>query len=232
VSRLLRTAYQLRYHVLAGWALDRWLATLAFAAALAVLLSDLQHVGWPARLFGAVLLLAGLALLVLRRWAAVRMYVVFMSDRALPAPSAEALDPTDKISLQVTGEFEVEGKRHFFAHLLAYWRTFATGEHAVMAIRRPSRYLLVGAAPGEDLGMWYIFIRPAMVVSVTAGELVWGRLRRPALEVCYQPASAEKPSGWRRLLRLRTPQSKRRAVYLAFEEQPSLLRVWADLLAN
>ena len=232
MSRLLRTAYQLRYHAFSGWALDRWLATLAFAAALLVLLSGPQHMGWPARLFGGLLLLAGLALLVLRRWAAARMYVVFRPHPGLLAPAGEPLDPTDKISLHVTGEFEVEGKRHFFADLFAYWRTFATREHAIMAIRRPARYLLIGAAPGQDMGMWYVFIRPALLTSVTAGELAWGGLRRPALEVCYRPASAEKPSGGRRLLRLRAPQGERQVVYLAFEEQPALLRVWADLLAD
>jgi hypothetical protein len=232
VSRLLQAAYQLRYHMFAGWALDRWLATLAVAAALLVWLSGRQPLDWPAWLFGGLLLLAGLVLLVLRRWAAGRMYLVFLPRAGLPAPAGEALDPTDKISVRVTGEFEVEGKRQFFADLLAYWRTFTTREHTVMGIRHPSRYLLVGATPGQDIGMWYMFIQPAMLIAVTAGQLAWGGLCRPALEVCYEIASAGKPSGWRRLLRRRAPAGARRVVYLAFEEQPALLRVWADLLAD
>ena len=232
VSWLLRTAYQLRYHEFAGWALDRWLATFALAAALLVWLFGRQSLGRPVWFLAGLLLLVGLAVLVLRRWAAARMYVVFRPQPTLPAPPGRPLDPTGKVSLHATGAFEVEGRQHFFADLLAYWRTFATREHAVMAIIHPSRYLLVGATPGQDLGMWYIFFQPAMRTAVTAGELAWGRQCRPALEVRYQLPSARKPPAWRRFLRRPAAEGRPRVVYLAFDDQPSLQQVWADLLAD
>ena len=50
MSRLLRIAYRLRYHEFAGWALDRWLMTLAFAAGLLIWLAGRRDPGWTAGL--------------------------------------------------------------------------------------------------------------------------------------------------------------------------------------
>ncbi len=232
MSRLLRIAYQLRYHSFAGWALDRWLATLLVVAALLVWLAGRQRTEWPDWSLAGLLLLAGAAVLALRRWAAGRMYVVFLPDAGSPVPGGQALDPAQKIALRASGEFEVEGKQRFFADLFAYWRTFATREHAVMAIRPRSRYLLLGRAAAEDLGMWYIFIQPPMLTAVSAGELAWGGRCRPALEVRYRLPSAGRQAAWRRLLGRPAPDGERRLLYLAFNDQPARLRVWADLLAD
>jgi hypothetical protein len=232
LSRLLRTLYQLRYHEFAGWELDRWLATLTIGAGLLVWLIGRSDPGPTAMLESATLALVGIAVLLLRRWAAGRMYVVFRPQPECPAPSGLALDPTDKISLRVTGEFEVEGKQHFFADLLAYWRTFATREHAVMAIQHASRYLLLGSMPGRDVGMWYIFFQPAMLTGVAPGQLIWGGQGRLALRVSYNLPLTVQPSLLRSLLRLPVETSERRLVYLAFDDEPGRSQVWADLLAD
>ena len=233
MSRLLRTMYRLRYHTFADWALDRWLMTLAFGAGLLIWLAGRRDPGWTAALESGVLALIGLIILFLRNWAAGRMYVDFKPQpSSSPPPPGAALDPNDKIALHVTGVFEVEGKQHFFAGLLAYWRTFATREHSIMAIQHPSRYLLLGSIPARDTGMWYIFFAPSLLSGITPGELSWDGLRRPALQVCYAIPLAIDPPAWRRILQLPVQTSERRLLYLVFDDRPAQLRVWADLLAD
>jgi hypothetical protein len=236
MAGLLRVAYRLRYHRFAGWSLDRWLVTLLLlAACLSLLLGrsrmPASQFGGADSLWGLWLTAAGcaflaLAVLAMRAWAAQRMYMLF-TRRPDPPPSGRALDPTEKVLLHATGQFEVEGKSHFFADILAYWRTFATREHAVMAIVHASRYLLLGTIPGEDLGMWYIFFRPEMLRSVVAGELRFGSVRRPALLVTYQPALSGAGQG-----RRGTKASPLQSVYLAFDDPAARSCVWADLLAG
>ena len=133
--------------------------------------------------------------------------------------------PADKVSVRATGRFQVEGKTQFHADLLAYWRTFASREHAMMAIAHQERFLLLGATPAENVGMWYIFVRAETVEEVTPGQLAFGSRHGPALRVAYR---FTPPAGDRR----RQPRSSRETVYLAFEDEPVRQRVWADLLAD
>jgi len=130
----------------------------------------------------------------------------------------------DKVQMRATGHFAVDGKAYDFADLLAYWRTFASREHAVMAIVHESRCLLVGTLPDELIGMWYIFIAPGAVREVTAGRLAFGAETGPALRVRYmrkEPAPDEK----------KPPRFVEETAYLRFEDDAARRRVWADLLA-
>lgn len=170
-----------------------------------------------------MLFAAGLAFLM--RWAGRRMYVHFEPQLHLAHPAPACLDPTDKVLVHATGEFAVEGKVHLFADLLAYWRTFATREHAVMAIVHRSRFLLLGQAPSQDLGMWYIFFTPETVESLAPGVIRFGRSRRPALRVAYRHAPAS-PSG------RKPPKPLTRVVYLAFEDGSARQAVWADMRSD
>jgi hypothetical protein len=133
-ARLLELAYRLRQHRMVGWSLDRWAGTLAWGAAALILLfwvlrgmPPVPVLHWTLLVF---LALAGLALLGLRGWAKSRSYVIFTPQPGLIAPPSAALRPSDKLPVRATGRFEVEGRSEFFADLMAYWRTFASREHA------------------------------------------------------------------------------------------------------
>jgi hypothetical protein len=136
-------------------------------------------------------------------------------------PAARRLDPADKIAIYPTGQFEVEGKSAVFADLLAYWRSFASREHTIMAIVRPSRFLLLGKTAAHDIGMWYVFFTPGMITAITPGTIAFGPTRRLALRVTYWPASGRKP-----------PQPISRVLYIGFPDEIARQAVWADMLAD
>ncbi len=231
-GELPRIAYRLRYYRLGEWALDRWGVTFSWGAAALILLAWAFH-GRPAMspwhwAILTLLILIGLALLGLCGWGATRSYVAFTREAGLASPAAQALDPTDKILIHATGRFEVAGKAHFFADRLAYWRTFATREHAVMAIVHDTRFL-VGRMPEADLGMWYIFFKPADIQQITPGQVTFGRVRRPGLRVTYRHLP-ETPGDKKRRSRPRRPIDV--ATHLAFESDADRSLIWADLLAD
>jgi hypothetical protein len=232
--QLLKLFYQLRAHRIGEWSVDRVLVTLAWAAAVFVLLRWVLA-GQPALavwhwLVLAVLVLGGLAVIVMARIAAHQDFVVFTVQPDLPAPQAMLLDPHDKVQTYATGHFEVEGKAGFFAELLAYWRTFATREHAVMAIVHRTRFLGLARTADAQLGMWYIFIAAENVEEVSAGELQFGGERRPALRITYRYTPA-RPAGRSLVARLRPPPTHW-TVYLGFEDDASRRRVWSDVLVD
>jgi hypothetical protein len=231
-ARLLEFAYRSRYHRMAGWGLDRWGITLAWAAAVLILLLWMLRGKPPVQawhwVFLVLLGLIGLGLLILRAWARRRSYVVFTPRPALAAPPAAALAPADKVHVRATGRFEVEGRAGFFAGLMAYWRTFVSREHAVMAIAHESRFLAVGRRPAEDLGMWYAFFRPEEVVAITPGSLTFGSRAGPALRIAYHYNPPLPDDGQRRT----QPKAARTVLYLACEDEVARARIWADLLAD
>jgi hypothetical protein len=231
-ARLLELAYRLRQHRLAGLGLDRWSVTLAWGAALVILLLWLLRerpsvLAWH-WVFLAFLGLAGLAIFILRVWARQQSYVAFSPQAGVDAPAPEALLPLDKLPIQATGRFEVEGRCGFFAGLMAYWRTFASREHAVMAIAHESHFLGVARRPPEDVGMWYVFFRPEAIDAVTPGVLAFGSRSGPALRIGYR-YSEPLPEGAKRR---RPPRQYRTVLYLACEDDEVRKRIWADLLAD
>ena len=205
---LFRLCYQLRSHRWNGWPLDLW---LSLALVLVAGLASLGLVpGRRATIYGmaaALLLLRGLVV-----WARRSQYVVFLAEDlpASPGPAAPLL-PTDRVELRATGGFEVEGKEQQFSDLQAYFRTFATREHAVMAIVPPSRFLLLGTRPEEEVGMWYIFFQPQQILALDPGTLCFGPGARSALRVAYQE------------------EEKQRTVYLSFDDHTNRQRIWAGL---
>lgn len=225
---LLKLAYQLRQHGLAGWSLARWGTTAAVTAAVVILLRwalrgrpPIPALHWAALL---LIILAALGLAYLQRWAGRQMYVIFSPAAAPTPPAPQPLEPTDKVPLHATAVFEVESKAHLFADLLAYWRTFASHEHAVMAVVPRSRFLLLGSVAERYLGMWYVFVTPAMIETITSGTVAFGATQRPGLRVAYRltpPAAGRKPAA-----------SVTRLVYLAFADEAGRAQVWADLLAD
>jgi hypothetical protein len=223
---LLKLAYQLRHHCLGEWPLDRWAVTLALIAAAIIPLRWLvldrpqTPLAWA-----LLLLLIGFAIgaSYLRHWAMRRGYVAFELQSDQP-PAARRLDPADKIAVYPTGQFEVEGKSAVFADLLAYWRSFASREHTIMAIVRPSRFMLLGKTAARDIGMWYVFFTPGMIAAIAPGTIAFGKTCRPGLRVTYRftpPPSVRKP-----------PQSVSQVLYIGFESEIARQAVWADMLAD
>ncbi len=225
---LLKFAYQLRHHDLGEWALERWGVAAAAATVVVVLLQWCLR-GMPPRpawhwaLF-LLIALAGLGLILLQRWAGRQMYISFTPDAQATPPAPRSLAPTDKVLLHATAQFEVEGKIRFFADLLAYWRTFASREHAVMAIVHRSRFLGLARVAERHLGMWYVFFTPEMIEAITPGVITFGARRRCGLCVAYRHAPAT-PDG-----RIKAPAT--RLVYLGFDDETARAQVWADLLAD
>jgi hypothetical protein len=222
----------LRQHRSAGWGLDRWGITLTWGVAAAILLLWLLR-GRPFVSAGhwaflALLALAGLGLIILRAWAKGRSYVIFTLQSGRTAPPAAALRPSDKVLVRATGRFEVEGRSEFFADLMAYWRTFASREHSVMAIAHESRFLGVGSRPAEDVGMWYAFFRPETIEAVTPGTLAFGSRTGPALSIAYRHTPPQPDDGRRRAL----PKPVRTLLDLACEDEEARRRIWADLLGG
>jgi hypothetical protein len=225
---LLKLAYQLRHHTLGEWSLDRWGITVGSLAAAGILLRWFLRELPPAPAWHwAILLLiivSALGLAYLRHWAGRQMYVVFAAAPSSVAPASRPLAPTDKVSVRATAVFEVEGKERLFADLLAYWRTFGSREHAVLAIVQRARFLLLGSVAERILGMWYVFFTPAMIETITPGTVAFGAASRPALRVAYRftpPAAGRKPAA------LVT-----RLLYLSFADEAGRAQVWADLLAD
>jgi hypothetical protein len=227
MGRLYKLAYQLRIHLFADAQLDVLARNLAFIAAAIILLQWLIR-GRPALpawhwLTLALILLFAFSLIVLRNAAARADYVVFSAQPDLPAPVPELMAPDDKEATFVSGRFEVEGKDARLANLTAYWRTFGSREHAVMAIQHPSRFA-VGSLPSSRIGMWYIFFQPADVQSVVPGTVTYGAASCPGLRIVYSrvpPSDGKKPK-----------KAASEPVYLAFETAAGRDRVWADLLAD
>ena len=222
-------AYQFRLHRVGGWALDRWALTLAWGAS-AFILTRWAWRGQPVLpawhwLILALLVMSGAAVAVLRGWAARRSYVVFLPEPGLAPPAPRPLLPEDKIPLRASGWFDVQSRERLFADLPAYWRTYASREHAVLAIQHPSRFLLLGRSRDEDAGMWYAFIPPTAITEVTPGALSYGRQVSPGLRVVYrrQPPALDGK---------RPPKAVVATIYLAFEDEATRVSVWADLVAD
>jgi hypothetical protein len=227
MARLLKLAYQLQLHRLGSWSLHRWGVTLALGAAAFLILQWLVRgrppVPWWHWLLPAALIAATIGLILLQRWATARHYVRFTPEPAAAAPAPLALDPRDKVQVRATGRFQVEGRSGEFANLLSYWRTFASREHAIMAISHGSRFLLIGFTPEDQVGMWYIFFMPQAVRTVTAGRLTFGADEGPALCVRYVRSEANADSK-------KPPRQVDETVYLTFEDDATRRRVWGDLL--
>lgn len=238
-SRILKWAYGLRYHYWGNWSLQGWLIGSALAAAALLVLWHLPAFlagGSPALWLRPALLVAlALALALVARWAAAEAYLRFEPQSGLVPPAGRSLAPVDKLLIHVTGRFEVQGKSHFFAGLLAYWRTFASREHAVMAIVHPSRFLLLGTMPERDLGLWYIFFCPDHLLGLAPGRLTYGAAGgpQPALQIVYQPPRPPSPPPSRPGERTRPrPLPPPETAYLIFDDESTRLQVWADLLAD
>jgi len=203
-----RLSYRLRGHHWSGWPLDYWLSVLIVLLAGVVSLRWIPGAPWLVYLLALMFVAFWLVTLLAKRG----QYVVFSPEPdSLTPAAASAIQPTDKIELRATGRFEVEGKEQSFTEIVAYFRTFATREHAVMTIVPPSRFFLLGSRPDSQEGMWYIFFHPRQITAIGTGTLSFGLENRLALRVICQKEDGVE------------------TVFLSFDSAESRRRVLADL---
>jgi hypothetical protein len=140
--------------------------------------------------------------------------------------------------VRATGLFEVGGKAQRFTELPAFYRSFSTREHAIMAVVQPSRRL-TGLArwPEHELGTWYIFVKHNELRQVQPGVLGFGRSRRPALRLLVEQALPDKNTvldAWGLQWGKDKSQLKTRQqiIYLSFDGEAERARVLGDLMAD
>lgn len=211
IGLILQAAYRLRRHRWLGWSLARWWGVLTFLAGVVVLLRWWSR-PWHA-LLPAILFVAHVVLLI---WAAQRRYVHF---QATPAPgereAASPLRVEEMVPVRASGWFTVEGQNRYFVDLPADLETVPSREHIVLARVEPSRFLLLGTWPTEELGWWYVFFQSAMIQRMRWGHLYVGARPQRALQVVYAP-----------------DEETRQTVYLAADDAATLQRLWDDLMLD
>ncbi len=212
-----RFLYNLDTHRFVEVKMRTWLNwALVILAVLALL------VRFPGSPLAAALLLALVALLGLGRRYARRRHYIHFAPQQTPKPPEDPpapLWPEDKLLHHASGHFQVEGKEADWAGLIAYYRTFETREHAIMARRTPSQFLKIGEIDPLTLGMWYIFITPENLLNVTPGRIYFGGEGEPGLRL-----------RWRRFDEKGKPIDD--VAFLHFDSVADRERVQADLLLD
>lgn len=232
---LLQTFYILRRYRLMGAPLQSGIVMALLLAAFFMAIGLL-----PGGVTGGLaLLLLTLALAAGQRLAEGRQYVHFRPQPAgQPAAASVPINPTEKLVIHATGLFEVEGKTQRFSELPAYYRSFSTREHAIMAVVQPPRRL-AGLAqwPAEELGMWYIFVKHSELRQVQPGVLSFGCSRRPALRLLVEQTLPDKNAvmdAWG--LQWGKDKSKlaarQQTIYLSFDGEAERERVLGDLVVD
>ncbi len=151
-------------------------------------------------------------------------YVTF-TPVSTPLLNDTPLEPSERLSVYATGRFNVEGRYRHFSALPGFYRTFATGEHAVLCRVQERNWLGLANWPPEDLGMWYAFVNPTQIEQLTWGNLHFGTTVYPALAITYQ---LELPPSSRR----KHTEIRQETLYLATPEPDDAQRLYVDLLNN
>jgi len=176
--------YWLGWAEMGGHRLRRWVVVAAVLLSILLLLLRTPGIAWIVLIFGVLLALVYLLPSFYRRTGFVR----FVAESAPARLDAERLPPANKVAVHVSGVLTVAGKRRSFLWLPAYYRTFATREHALLCLCRDRRILGIGAPPEADVGLWYAFWHGNQIVELTQGEVGTGRRTHPGIRLIYQPA--------------------------------------------
>jgi hypothetical protein len=212
---ILKLAYQLRRHLWLEWSLARWLGVLLLGAALGSLFVQALR-PWAALAIG----LFFLGYLVLLRWASRHRYIRYapLSLEDVAPSDLSAVRPLrveELVPVRASGLFSVEGKEQYYVDLEADFETVGTREHIILGRVLPSKFLVVGHWSYGELGWWYIFVRPAMLRGLGVGLLYFGAEPLQTLRVVYAPEPEVEQT-----------------VYLTFQDDSALRRVWNDLLLD
>ncbi len=153
-----------------------------------------------------------------------RDYVTFT-----PTPSSDdtatPLAGDEKVPVYVTGLLSVEGRYRRFTFAPAFYRTFATGEHALLSLVRQRRLSPWAAWPQDELGMWYAFIAPPQIQSLRTGELHFSAEPLPAVAIDYTVTLPAKN-------RLRRERTTTETLFIAATDPQDAGRILRDLLCN
>jgi hypothetical protein len=209
---ILQIAYRLRRHFWGGWPLSRWLGLL-FVVAILWALIRWRAFPWPAAIPAALYL----AYLLVLAWAGRQHYLQFhaLEEGATLLKNPGSLPPLgvqEMVPVRATGWFAVEGQTQYYVDVEADIETVGTREHIVLGRVHPSRFLLLGRWPRYELGWWYIFFQPAMIRDLRLGHLSFGPRPQRVLRVLYAP-----------------DENTQQTVYLSFEDDQALQRMWEDL---
>lgn len=155
-------------------------------------------------------------------WRYQRQRYVSFSAEPQPEPQGVPLDPTEKLPIYATGLLGVEGRYQQYTVLPGFYRTFATGEHAVLCLVQDRKWLGLLTWPADEIGMWYAFIQPSDIQQLTWGTLHFGEKDYPALALEY---TLEIPPSPRR----KEPEYRRETLYLTTPNSQDMLRLYVDL---
>jgi hypothetical protein len=197
-----------------------------FVASLWLFVAFLAGVGllpgrWITLTLALLLFVAQIAIGVRYR----REHYVTFTSAPLPVLNDTPLEISEKLPIYATGLLSVEGRYQQYSALPGFYRTFATGEHAVLC-RVPERtWLGLLSWPAEETGMWYAFINPSDIQRLTWGNLHFGATVHPALAIEYQ---LEIPPGPRR----KKVEIRQELLYLASPNLKDAQRLYIDLLNN
>jgi hypothetical protein len=212
---ILQLAYRLSRHLWLGWTLARWIGLLIFGLGLWALVHWWPD-PWPAVVAGFVFLVYVGILYWARRTGYVRYTRLPDEERHLKEQDAPPpLHKEELVPARVSGWLTVEGQNQYFVDVESDFETVGTREHIVLARVHPSRFLLLGKWPWEELGWWYFFVQPSMIRKVDIGELVAGPQPQRVLRIVYAPDTDTEGT-----------------VYLFTDDIESLRRIWDDLLKD
>lgn len=210
--------YYSNRHLFGGIPLFRWFLSLLIAVAVIWGVGSLPGRWWIAALLA--LLWFG-ALLLLSYWR--NADYVHFSPMSFPSVAPARLEPSEKITLFVTGYLAVENKEQRFTWLPGFFRTFATREHALMCFVAPGSRIGIGHWPDDEIGLWYLFFQPHEISSLRWGRLTFGQTTYPALALTYQRHIPRRS-------RFRPERTINETVYLATTTEEEGKQIIADLL--
>ena len=179
-----RLLYNLDTHYFVEVRLRSWVNWALVMLAVLTLLGIFPGSYYLAIFFVLLIILLSLS----SRYARRRYYIHFVPEKPAGSPetSPAPLWPEDKLLLHASGHFHVEDAEGDWTGLIAYYRTFETREHAIMARLTPTTFLKLGQVNPETLGMWYIFISPENLLDVTPGTSYFGGGGEPALRLRWR----------------------------------------------
>jgi hypothetical protein len=154
-----------------------------------------------------------------------RSHYVSFAASPVPPLNDTPLETSEKLPIYATGLLNVEGRYQSYSVLPGFYRTFATGEHAVLCLVTARHWLGILSWPADETGMWYAFISPGDIQRLQWGELQFGVTTLPALAITY---SLEIPPGPRR----KRAEFRQETLYLATPDANDAQRLYIDLLNN
>lgn len=179
----------------------------------------------PGRWFTAsLLLLIGIIQIILNQRYRQRKYITFTPATA-PVLNESPLTPSEKLPIYATGLLSVEGRYQHYSALPGFYRTFATGEHAILCRVQERNWLGLLSWPHDEIGMWYAFVKPTEIERLAWGTLHFGSEKAHALEIEYQLEIPPSP-------RRKRTELRREILYIATSELKDAQRVYIDLLNN